>query len=112
MTESDDDRRRLLKHGDEAAREFREKAEPGHFRADLVESDAINPDSGPGHYAEASRYARSAAAALDGEKPDRALALAAIGQIHATLAAASAAALHEEYGDIRGWRHVTGQEGR
>jgi hypothetical protein len=67
--------------------------------------------SGPAHYAAAERYAREAAACLPGDSR-QAEALAAIGKIHATLAVASAAALHEEYADIRDWRAATGQEGR
>jgi hypothetical protein len=86
MTESDD--RRLRERGDQAAREFRERREVGQGRADLAESHAVNPDSGPGHYAEASRYARAAAKALADDEVARSQALAAIGQIHATLAAA------------------------
>jgi hypothetical protein len=49
--------------------------------------------SGPWHYAEADRYANEAAAALEAGDVVRAQALAAIGQVHATLAAASVAAL-------------------
>jgi hypothetical protein len=50
--------------------------------------------------------------AFDRDQLDKASTLAAIGQVHATIAAASAAALHEEAADIRAWRAVTGQEGR
>jgi hypothetical protein len=68
-------------------------------------------DSGPGHYTVAEGLAEDAMRTLESGDPARAAILAAIGQVHATLAAASAA-LHEEYGDIREWRQVTGQEGR
>lgn len=68
--------------------------------------------SGPQHYVTAGDYARRAAKAADASGWPRALAFAAIGQIHATLAAAAATALHEEYGDVRAWRDATGQEGR
>jgi hypothetical protein len=39
--------------------------------------------------------------------------LAALGQVHATLAAAAAFTLHPdtaEYADIRAWRDITGQQ--
>jgi hypothetical protein len=49
MTESDDDRRGAIR----GYREWREKAEVGRLGADPAESHPINPDSGPGHYAEA-----------------------------------------------------------
>lgn len=70
----------------------------------------MDSESGSGHYAEASCYARRAAKALDGKEVARAQALGAIGQVHATLALTAATALHEEYSDIRARRRVTGQE--
>jgi hypothetical protein len=104
----------LNERADAAAREFREaEGSLEHGRAELAERGEgrpVDPESGPGHYAEASRYAQRAAKALDGNDVTRAQALAAIGQLHATLAAAAATALHEEYSDIRAWRRVTGQE--
>jgi hypothetical protein len=70
----------------------------------------FEPISGPLHYVRAGYYARQAAEAEQIGQYESAVALAAIGQIHATLAAASAAALHDENGDTREWRNVTGQE--
>jgi hypothetical protein len=52
----------------------------------------IDPESGPGHYAEASRYAREAATALSRGQTAEAQVLAAIGQVHATPATAAATA--------------------
>jgi hypothetical protein len=54
----------------------------------------------PSHYAEAVRYADEADAALKAENVARAQALAAIGQIHATLATASAAAPRRPSGPV------------
>jgi hypothetical protein len=75
MTEPDEDRREFRERGDEAARQFR-ALEPEHGRLDLperpAEERAIGRESGPGHYAEASWYARQAAEALrSGEVPRR-----------------------------------------
>lgn len=110
------ERVRLTKEGDEAARQFRELQLEGaeHGRAGLderAEERPIHPESGPGHYDAASRYAREAAKALRSDEVARAQALAGIGQIHATLAAA-AAALHSDFTDaatLRAWKEVTGQ---
>lgn len=90
MSEPDEDRRRLNEQADAIEREFLEQQKAGldHGRLDFPERLVISPDSSPGHYAEAGRYAELAAAALDRKKPRRAQALAAIGQIHATLAVA------------------------
>lgn len=111
MTESDDDRRELRERADEAQREFREYVEKGgpeHGRAFLPEIHAVNPDSGPGHYAEASRYARDAAKALANDKVARAQALAAIGQIHAALAVAAATVAQDRVTELN-WQDVTGR---
>ena len=89
---------------------------PGdEFRNPLAPENLPLESLGPAHYAEAERWALRAAETLDRQPPipdgvAMASAFAAIGQIHATLAAASAAALHEEYQDIRARRQVTGQE--
>jgi hypothetical protein len=84
----------LEEQGDAAAREFRESDPPEHGRAWLAESPAaVDAGPGPWHYKKASRYARRAAKALDGDEVTRAQALAAIGQVHATLALAAATAL-------------------
>jgi hypothetical protein len=96
-----DESARVIREADEAERQFREKGLEGfsHGRMDLAEprkERAIDPESGPRHYEAASRYARRAAKALDREEVTRAQALAAIGQIHATLAVAAATVLHEE----------------
>lgn len=53
----------------------------------------------PNHYAEAARYADEADAALKAGDIARAQTLAAIGQIHATLATASATA-HRSTGSV------------
>jgi len=51
-----------------------------------------------------------AADAVSAGDPATAAVFAAIGQVHATLAAAAATALHEEYADIGRWLEVAGQE--
>jgi hypothetical protein len=85
---------------DEAARQFREMELEGldHGRMDLPEpgkKQVIDPEWGSGHYDAASHYARKAAKALRRDEVARAHALAAIGQIHAILAAAAAAAAQD-----------------
>ena len=76
---------------DEAADPFSlEGVDHGRTYLPEPEKRVIDPDSGPGHYAEASRYARRAAAALDNGEVTHAQVLAAIGQIHALLAVAAA----------------------
>lgn len=62
-------------------------------------------ESGPEHFAEASSYAAKAAEALREGNMARAQALASIGQVHATLAAASAAV--QDRGDVSEWRRET-----
>jgi hypothetical protein len=66
--------------------------------------------TGPEHYLRAQELAAEAASALASGSTVTPAVLAAIGQIHATLAATSAAALHDEYADLRAWREATGQE--
>ena len=78
---------RLVREGNELARELTQLEYPGRR--------PIDPESGPGHYKEASRYAYEAAEALRSEDLARAQTLAAIGQIHATLAAAAATAVQD-----------------
>ena len=56
--------------------------------------------TGPDHYAEAIRYAEDATSRFKAGEIARAQALAAIGQIHATLAAASAAVLQDQPGRL------------
>lgn len=95
---------RIIREGDETARRIMEQmAQEGsleHGRAWLPERErAIGPESHPRHYAEAVRYAHQAAEALRSGEVTKAQALAAIGQIHATLAAAAAAALNEATGE-------------
>ena len=58
-----------------------------------------SPPPAPDHYAEAARYADEADAALKAGDIARAQTLAAIGQIHATLATASATA-HRSTGSV------------
>lgn len=58
-----------------------------------------SPPPAPNHYAEAARYADEADAALKAGDIARAQTLAAIGQIHATLATASATA-HRSTGSV------------
>jgi hypothetical protein len=65
-------------------------------------SPPLARESGPGHYVEASRYAADSASALQADDVARAQALAAIGQIHATLAVAAATAPDDDR-----WREVT-----
>jgi len=87
--------------------------EPG-YSDDLLPPHALAAEpvrrmSGPAHYAEAGRYAGMAVAAVSAGDPATAAVLAAIGQLHATLAVAAATALHDEHADIREWRNATGQ---
>ena len=89
---------RLVREGNELARELTQLEYPGRR--------PIDPESGPGHYKEASRYAYEAAEALRSEDPARAQTLAAIGQIHATLAAAAATAVQDHVTELD-WRDVT-----
>jgi hypothetical protein len=93
---------------DELARRFEEMGGE-HYRADIPEAagqSPIDPESGPGHYAAAGYYARQAAEALYHEDVARAQALAAIGQIHAMLAAAAAAAVQDRMAELD-WHRVT-----
>jgi hypothetical protein len=83
----------------------------GSDRQDVSPGE-VPPVSGPQNYATAVDYALQAYDAERAGRYEHAAVLAAIGQLHATLAVAAATALHEEYADIRGWRAVTGQEGR
>ena len=66
--------------------------------------------TGQANYMRTQEYAGEAAAAHAEGDLDGAAVLAAIGQVHATLALAAATALHEEHRDIRAWREATGQE--
>jgi hypothetical protein len=75
----------------------------------MSQPDEFQAVPGPQHYVTAGYYTRQAAEAYELGQYESAAVLAAIGHVHATLAATAATALHEEYADIRAWRDATGQ---
>ena len=67
---------------------------------------------GPTHYSMAEHVMEQARDALNEGAPDgRVAALIALSQVHATLAAAAAAALGQSGADGRAWRDVAGTGG-